>query len=184
MVGLVSHGSPATRRRSDNCAVITRARDNSAAKPEFVSTVVISKATCHVRDLPVAIHSVELLLRVRRFCCIATTCSKRTSAERPSDLAPPRSRRMPRLPSSLRNVGVAHGKVGARLATCVRTGASGDTLLRIFRTTPSSNFPLCWPERPSAWEGLPEVQKAAPVSHEPAVWHDAPVGSGIARSHN
>ncbi len=96
-----------------------------------------------LRDLPVSERTVRLRLQIPRFFCDTPTCPRRTFAERLPDLAPVRAQRTTRLTHTLRTLGVAlGGEAGARLAGHVRMPTSGDTLVRIMRTSPAPVRPI------------------------------------------
>jgi hypothetical protein len=81
-------------------------------------------------------------MHVRRFFCDDDDCPRRTFAERLLDLVSVHARRTVRLTTSLRAIGfAAGGEAGARLAVRLRMPTSGDTLLRILRTTPPPDAP-------------------------------------------
>ncbi len=96
-----------------------------------------------LRDLPVSERTVRLRLQIPRFFCDTPTCPRRTFAERLPDLAPVRAQRTTRLTHTLRTLGVAlGGEAGVRLAGHVRMPTSGDTLVRIMRTSPAPVRPI------------------------------------------
>jgi transposase len=106
------------------------------------STHVHSRYTRHLRDLPVAEHSVHLRLQVRRFRCATPTCPRQTFAERLPALAPCHAQRTGRLTAAIRVLGSeAGGEAGARMAARLRMPLSGDTVLRILHSTPASTQP-------------------------------------------
>ena len=89
-------------------------------------------------DLPVLNRSVHLKLRVRRFCCISKSCTRKTFSERIPDLIAPYARRTRRLTTALRHIGFAlGGEAGSRLARRLGMPVSGDTLIRIILGTDS-----------------------------------------------
>ncbi|MCA1667978.1 MAG: ISL3 family transposase [Thermomicrobia bacterium] len=88
-------------------------------------------------DLPISGRHVVLVVRVRRFRCLAPACPRRIFAERLPDLAPPFARRSLPLQHALEQVGFAvGGEAGSRLAYCLGMPASPDTLLRLIRAAP------------------------------------------------
>jgi len=106
------------------------------------STRIHSRYRRLLRDLPLVDQSVRLLLQVRRFFCEASVWPRRTFAERLADLAAFRAQRTPRLSRTLGVLGfAAGGEAAARVAQQLHMRASGDTLLRIMRATPSPNQP-------------------------------------------
>lgn len=91
-------------------------------------------------DLPISGRRVVLVVRVRRFRCLAPACPRRIFAERLPDLAPPFARRSLPLQHALEQVGFAvGGEAGSRLAYCLGMPASPDTLLRLIRAAPMPN---------------------------------------------
>jgi transposase len=91
-----------------------------------------------LRDLHVVEHPVRLRVQVRRFRCTTPTWTRRTFAERLSTLAPVRAQRTERFTAPIRGLGgEAGGEAGARRATRLRMPLSGDTVLRILRSTPA-----------------------------------------------
>ncbi len=91
-------------------------------------------------DLPVSGRRVVLVVRVRRFRCLAAACPRQIFAERLPDLAPPFARRSLPLQHALEQVGFAvGGEAGSRLAYCLGMPASPDTLLRLIRAAPMPN---------------------------------------------
>jgi transposase len=87
------------------------------------------------RDLPISGQAVQLRLRVRRFRCFNSACSKQTFAESLPALVGPTSRRTLRL-TLLWSVFAIHsgGEPGARLLKAVGTPVTPDTLLRLAKT--------------------------------------------------
>jgi transposase IS204/IS1001/IS1096/IS1165 family protein len=84
------------------------------------------------RDLPVSGQAVQLRLRVRRFRCLNTQCSKQTFAEPLPDLITPIVRRTNRLTALLGVYAIqSGGEPGARLLKAGGTQVSPDTLLRL-----------------------------------------------------
>jgi transposase len=84
------------------------------------------------RDLPVSGQAVQLRLRVRRFRCLNTQCSKQTFAEPLPDLITPIVRRTNRLTALLGVYAIeSGGEPGARLLKAGGTKVSPDTLLRL-----------------------------------------------------
>src|SRR6266498_2877477 len=102
------------------------------------SARIHSHYTRLLRDLPVTQQAVRLLLRVRRFFCMTSSCPRRTFAERLPELAPFRAQRTVRLTQTLHVLGIAlGGEHGGRVADRLGMHLSGDTLLRIVRATPA-----------------------------------------------
>jgi transposase len=91
----------------------------------------------HPTDLPWGMHPVRIQLRVRKFVCRNTTCTRRIFTERLPDLVATYARKTHRLITALRAIGMAiGGQAGARLATRLRVPASAATLLRLIREAP------------------------------------------------
>ena len=93
-------------------------------------------------DLPLWGKAVQIVLRVRRFCCHNATCSRRTFAERLPGLLAAHSRRTHRLTAAQSAVAVAlGGEAGARLLPRLAMPTSADTLLRLVRALPLPTAP-------------------------------------------
>ena len=89
------------------------------------------------RDLPISGQAVQWHLRVRRFRCLNTACSKQTFAEPLPDLVGRASRRTLRLTLLWTVFAIqSGGEPGARLLQAVGTAVSPDTLLHLARTSP------------------------------------------------
>lgn len=89
------------------------------------------------KDLPVTGMPALLVLRVRRFKCLFTSCERKTFSEPLVDFLPHRARRTTRLTEALRHIGFAlSGAAGARLAVKLGMPVSGNTLIRILLATP------------------------------------------------
>jgi transposase len=87
-----------------------------------------------VADLPWSDRRVKLLLRVRKFRCSQTGCSRRIFTERLPSLLDPYARKTTRLHEVLALVGFAlGGEAGARLIRRLGMTASPTTLLRYVR---------------------------------------------------
>jgi len=86
-------------------------------------------------DLPSHGHAVELLVRVRRFRCMATDCPRRTFTERlPPETAGRSGRRTPRLDGLVRDLGIAlGGRPGSGLARRLMLPVGKNTVLRAIR---------------------------------------------------
>ena len=88
-------------------------------------------------DLPLLGKIVQIVLRVRRFCCHNVACARRTFAERLPSLLAAYARRTRRLAAAQGAVAVAlGGEAGARLAPHLGMATSADTLLRLVRALP------------------------------------------------
>ncbi|MCX4672444.1 hypothetical protein OG453_38315 [Streptomyces sp. NBC_01381] len=87
--------------------------------------------------MPSAGRTVVLQLRVRRFTCPNTACSRRTFVEQIAGLTRRHSRRTERLRSTLAAVGLAlAGRAGARLAFALGISVSRSTVLRLVDELP------------------------------------------------
>src|SRR3954471_3001884 len=110
------------------------------------SRTVHSRYRRRPADLPALGRAVRLDLRLRRFYCRNTACTRRTFAERLPELIRPHARRTGRLAQAQARVGVAlGGKGSARLLQHLAIPASADTVLRLVR-----RLPLPEPEPPRA----------------------------------
>lgn len=107
----------------------------------FLSSRVHSRYRRRLADLPCQGRAVELRLKVRRFFCENTACSRRTFAEPFPDLAPAYARRTPRQGKTLGEIAFAlGGRAGARLACFLGLPVRFWTLLRLLRCTPPLHF--------------------------------------------
>lgn len=89
------------------------------------------------QDVPSSDRGVKLVLTVRRFCCDNTHCKQRTFAERLARWLPRHAQRTGRLTTLIRRVGFeVSAESGRRLLSYMRVRTSGDTLLRVVKTTP------------------------------------------------
>jgi transposase len=78
-----------------------------------------------------------ICLRVRRFFCDNTACTRRTFAEQIPGLSTPYARRTPLLRGVLEQIALAlGGRPGARLARRLAVAVSRMTLLRLIRALP------------------------------------------------
>lgn len=105
------------------------------------STHLHSRYTRRLADLPWQGRSVALMIQVRRLRCLAPACPRRIFAERVPAMEV-RARRTGRLAEIQR--AIAHGmggEPGSRLAARLAMPVSGDTLLRLIRTTPIEPAP-------------------------------------------
>jgi len=88
-------------------------------------------------DFPVPTGSVRLHLKVKRFRCQNEACSRTTFVEVFPDLLKKYARRTVRLHKAQTAIAFAlGGQAGSRLATKLQMPISGDTLLRMIRSTP------------------------------------------------
>lgn len=100
------------------------------------SSRIYSRYTRILKDLPASGLQVHLSLHIRRFFCDNTTCSRKTFAELPSELAVPYARKTVRLTETLSHLGFAlGGEQGARIASVLNMACSPDTFLRLIRKT-------------------------------------------------
>jgi transposase len=94
-----------------------------------------------VADLSCMERSVRLHLFVRRFFCDNTLCSRKTFAERFSGAIAPFARRTDRLAARQRAAGQAlGGEAGTQLLDIFTLSTSGDTILRLIRSTPPKSI--------------------------------------------
>jgi transposase len=101
------------------------------------SRAVHSRYRRRPADLPSLGCAVRLDLRLRRFYCRNTACTRRTFAECLPELIRPQARRTCRLAEAQARVGAALGGEGsARLLQHLSMPASADTVLRLVRSLP------------------------------------------------
>jgi transposase len=87
-----------------------------------------------LNDLPVGGRRVQLVVRARRFFCDASSCRRRTFAERLDETLAPRARRTGRLDEIVVCLAIAlGGRPAAALAKRIEIKVSNDTLLRAVR---------------------------------------------------
>ena len=92
-------------------------------------------------DLPWQGRRVELQVQVRRFRCTGADCRRHIFAERLS-FARPKARRTLRQRDMQQQIGLAvGGEPGSRLAGCLAMPVSGDTLLRLIRSSAPAVVP-------------------------------------------
>jgi transposase len=102
-----------------------------------VSTSLHSTYSRVLRDLPWHGFKVEIDVRVRRFRCRASNCSRRTFAETLPLVSCRYGRQTSRLSETIRLIGYAlGGEAGARLAQRLGMETSGDTVLRRVKSGP------------------------------------------------
>lgn len=123
----------------DRVIVTARARAASTSCPvcRRWSRRVHSRYVRRLGNLPWQGRVGQLDLQVRRFRCSDRRCPRRIFTEHLPTVALPRVRRTARLAQAQRRI--AHsvgGEAGARLASHLCMPVSGDTLLRLIRTTP------------------------------------------------
>ena len=88
-----------------------------------------------VQDLAWSTYSIKREIRLCRFVCTNTTCSRRTFAERLGEQLPAYARRTTRCKTRLQAIRLAlGGKAGVRLAQLLGISVSADTLLRLIRS--------------------------------------------------
>jgi transposase len=96
------------------------------------SSTIHSRYIRTLADLPISGRPVCLTVRVRRFRCHNTACSRRMFAEQFPDLALPHAQRTMRLQQSLALLGMAMGgEMAARLGSALGFSGSPDTVLRL-----------------------------------------------------
>ncbi|MFP8887569.1 ISL3 family transposase, partial [Streptomyces mangrovi] len=93
-------------------------------------------------DAPSAGRRIVLRLRVRRFRCCNTTCTRRAFVEQIPGLTRRYGRRTERLRTALATVGLAlAGRAGVRLASVMGVSVSRSTILRLVDTLPEPEVP-------------------------------------------
>jgi transposase len=98
------------------------------------STRVHSRYRRTLSDVPCTGLTLRLALRIRRFFCQQSDCSRRIFTERLPTVVAPYARRTRRLSDALRLIGFAlGGEAGARTAAQLGMRTSPDTLLRTVR---------------------------------------------------
>ncbi|WP_405693370.1 ISL3 family transposase [Streptomyces coelicoflavus] len=106
------------------------------------STRVHSSYLRFPADVPSAGRSVVLQLRVRRFRCRNTLCSRRTFVDQIPGLTRRHGQRTERLRSTLASVGLAlAGRAGARLTAILGVSVSRSTVLRLIDVLPEPEAP-------------------------------------------
>src|SRR5258708_19504661 len=95
-----------------NVTVTVRSASPTASCPccRTISQRVQSRYTRTLRDLPASGHSVELIIRVRRFFCEEKTCVRKIFAERFPSLTLPRGKFTRRLQETLADIAFAFGR--------------------------------------------------------------------------
>ena len=90
-----------------------------------------------VADLPLGRSAVLLRLRVRRFFCRVSACSRRIFTERLPELVAPHGRRSHGLRQALQRIALtAGGEAGARLARALGMPTGPSSLLHLIRHLP------------------------------------------------
>lgn len=93
-------------------------------------------------DVPSGGRSVVLRLRVRRFACENSSCTRRTFVEQIPGLTRRHGQRTERLRSTLASVGLAlAGRAGARIARVLGVSVSRSTVLRLVDALPEPEIP-------------------------------------------
>ena len=118
--------------------IITAPRSHQSACPLCggLSGQVHSHYTRTLADLPWQGRVVAVQVLARRFRCMSTGCPRRVFAERLPGVAGPRARRTVRLSDIQHHIGLALGGApGSRLAGRLAMPVSGDTLLRMIRSS-------------------------------------------------
>ena len=125
-IGVIIHAHPASARgRCPDCGTW--------------SARVHSRYTRKLNDLPIGGRRVQLVVRARRFFCEASSCRRRTFAERLDGTVAPKARRTGRLDEIVFCLAIAlGGRPAAALAKRIEIKVSNDTLLRAVRRRGSS----------------------------------------------
>lgn len=130
--------------RQENQVEIFAASDRGSAKCPDCGTSSSRVHSYYDRspaDFPVPAGCVRLHLRVKRFRCQNETCSRATFVEVFPDLLEKYARRTVRLWKAQAAIAFAlGGQAGSRLASKLQMPISGDTLLRMIRSTPPQPF--------------------------------------------
>jgi transposase len=106
------------------------------------ATRIHSRYIRTLADLPWAVYRVRLQLRVRKWFCANSLCTRRIFTERLPTVAAPWARRTLRLVQRLVALGLAlGGRAGGRLSHAWDLAVSRHTLLRGLRRQPVSAFP-------------------------------------------
>ena len=103
------------------------------------SAEVHSRYARKLNDLPIGGRRAQLVVRARRFFCDASSCKRRTFAERLDGTPTPRARRTSRLDEIVLCLAIAlDGRPAVALAKRIQIKVSNDTLLRAVRRRGSS----------------------------------------------
>ena len=106
------------------------------------SSRIQSRYTRRLHDLPSSGRPVHLILQVRRFFCMKSTCAQKIFAERLPELCRPHAQRTLRLQKALSQLGLlVGGQAGARLGNELGICGSRDTILRLVRHHPLPSGP-------------------------------------------
>ena len=129
---------------TDGLTLVTAAEDETARCPLCGEPAdrVHSRYVRTLADLPWADVAVRIRVHARRFFCDNDTCPRRIFAERLAGIAQAFAHRTDRQRAALECIAfVAGGEGGARLAAVLGYPVSPDTLLRLIRRSPESDFP-------------------------------------------
>ncbi len=121
---------------ADRISITARAARPTAACPSCAaaSDRVHSYYTRNPHDLPIGGFRVQLLLHVRRWRCLNTTCARLTFSDPLPDVLAPAAHRTSRLRTALQHLALAlGGEAGARQSQRQAMPASPATLLRLTR---------------------------------------------------
>jgi transposase len=126
-----------TRGRSVRLAVISEAGKATCPDCGVFSARVHSRYERRLADMAVGGQDLMIHLRVRRFMCDSSACSRKTFAERFPELVVPYARRTLLLRRTLETMALAlGGRPAARLARGLCVEVSRSTLLRLLRALP------------------------------------------------
>lgn len=116
---------------SSNCPTCGRSSDR-----------VHSHYMRQLADLPCQDHATEIRLRARRFRCVDRQCVTRIFTERFPGSVSAKARRTDRLSTAQTAIGfTAGGEPGGRLSQKLAMPVSGDTLLRMIRSSAHEPYP-------------------------------------------
>jgi transposase len=135
----------ALETEDESLTIVAHRISASACCPDCqaVSASVHSYYARHPQDLPCIGRAVRWQLVVQRFRCQNPNCPRKTFVERLPEQLPLYGRRLERLTSLLRSMGLdVGGEAAARIGQLLQITVSGDTVLRIVRQTkPSPSEP-------------------------------------------
>jgi len=129
---------------ADEITLMGRTTSLSASCPSCGadSSRIQSRYTRRLHDLPSSGRPVHLILSVRRFFCMKSTCAQKIFAERLPELCQPHAQRTLRLQEALSQLGLLMGgQAGARLGSKLGINGSRDTILRLVRHHPVPDGP-------------------------------------------
>lgn len=130
---------------ADEITLVGRTTSKTAPCPVCAtgSSRVQSRYRRKLRDLPTSGHPVLLILQVRRFICMKSTCPQKIFVERLPELCQPHAQRTLRLQEALSQLGLLMGgQAGAQLGGELGICGSRDTILRLVRRHPLPNGPV------------------------------------------